>query len=126
MRDSVLIRMRARLLLVVVVCLAAFPLVGNGTASAYVKYNCGYVAAGGFCNPPVSAWGRVLVATWESSTVNASTLPVRINRGSIGPTAWQWVGEDLWASFPYAPEGWAQVKNTTAATQQLTIIWEAP
>jgi hypothetical protein len=105
--------------------LCTFALFGAMSSSANAaSYNCGQVAHNSYCNAPLSAWGPVHFAWWTSTTAGSTwQMPVRINRGSIGPTAWQWMTEAGWAQFPYRPSGVAQVKNTVGSTQQLTINW---
>lgn len=115
---------RVRSLLVALLIATGMSAVVSSNATALEFYNCGMVAPGSFCDPEISDYGRVHHAYWQSSTKSSGTLPVRINRGSVGPTAWQYILESGIAFFPSGPTGWAQVKNTTSQTHQLTIVWD--
>jgi len=116
---------RVRSLLAALLVAAGLSAVASSSASAYSSYNCGMIPPGSYCNPTIPYWGPVALAFWNSSTKSTGTLPVRINRGSIGPTAWQSITESDIAFFPYAPQGLAQVKNNTGQTHQITVLWRA-
>ena len=118
---------RVKSLVVPLVCMCAIALGSAGQASAFgMAYNCGNVPPGGYCNATINYWGPVFQAGWtlnNGSALPGGPLPVRINRGNIGPTAWQWVNWWQAAQFPYSPQGVAQVKNTTNKTLGLTVGW---
>jgi hypothetical protein len=117
---------RLAVLFAVTICLTAISLVAaNRAVATEHAYNCGYVAAGNYCNPPISYWGYVEAVSWSSNTVPCycTDLPVRVNRGSLGSTTGRWTWQGAWEHFYI--DGIPQVRNLTGATQQLTVRWHS-